>query len=62
MRVNNERDDQLPSVLFLYHVSKQESTGVSPSEMMYGCEVRLPLISRGRERLRGNQLEALQDI
>ena len=45
MCVNQERDDwddQLPSVLLSYRVSKQESTGVSPFELMYGREARLP--------------------
>ena len=32
----NDWDDQLPSILLSYHISKQESTGVSPFELMYG--------------------------
>ena len=39
MCVNKDQDDwddQLPSVLLSYHISKQESAGVSPFERMYG--------------------------
>ena len=46
MRVNNDRDDwdeQLPSALLAYRVSKQSSTGVAPFEMLYGRDARLPL-------------------
>ena len=45
MRVNKDQDDwddQLPSVLLSYRISKQESTGVSPFELMYGRSARLP--------------------
>ena len=46
MRVNNDIDDwdeQLPSALLAYRVSKQSSTGVAPFEMLYGRDARLPL-------------------
>ena len=45
MRVNKDQDDwddQLPSVLLSYRISKQPSTGVSPFELMYGRSARLP--------------------
>eukprot|EP00112_Aurelia_sp_Birch-Aquarium-sp1_P002161 Seg1233.2 transcript_id=Seg1233.2/GoldUCD/mRNA.D3Y31 product="Retrovirus-related Pol polyprotein from transposon 412" pseudo=true protein_id=Seg1233.2/GoldUCD/D3Y31 len=44
MRVNQDLDDwdeQLPSALLAYRVSKQESTGVSPFELMYGREPKV---------------------
>ena len=50
MRVNSEKDDwdeQLPSVLLSYRIAKQETTGVSPFELMYGREPRLPVDVRG---------------
>ena len=43
MKVNSSLDDwdeQLPSALLAYRISKQESTGVSPFELMYGREAR----------------------
>ena len=46
MRVNKDKDDwdeQLPHALLAYRVSKQSSTGVTPFEMLYGRDVRLPL-------------------
>ena len=46
MRVNNDKDDwdeQLPSALLAYRVSKQSSTGVTPFEMLYGRDARLSL-------------------
>ena len=46
MRVNNDKDDwdeQLPHALLAYRVSKQSSTGVTPFEMLYGRDARLPL-------------------
>ena len=46
MTVNNVKDDwdeQLPSALLAYRVSKQSSTGVTPFEMLYGRDARLPL-------------------
>ena len=47
MRVNNDKDDsdeQLPSALLAYRVSKQSSTGVTPFEMLYGRDAcSLPL-------------------
>ena len=45
MRVNKEKndwDDQLPHALLVYRVSTQSSTGVTPFELLYGREVRLP--------------------
>ena len=45
MRVNKEKndwDDQLPHALLAYRVSTQSSTGVTPFELLYGREVRLP--------------------
>ncbi|CAB3986622.1 Transposon Ty3-G Gag-Pol poly [Paramuricea clavata] len=45
MRVNKEKndwDEQLPHALLAYRVSTQSSTGVTPFEMLYGREVRLP--------------------
>ena len=50
MRVNSEKDDwddQLPSVLLSYRISKQETTGVSPFELMYGREANLPVDVQG---------------
>ncbi len=46
MKVNNDKDDwdeQLPHALLAYRVSKQSSTGVTPFEMLYGRDVRLPI-------------------
>ena len=46
MRVDNDKDDwdeQLPSALLAYRVSNQSSTGVTPFEMLYGRDARLPL-------------------
>ncbi len=40
MRVDmdmNDWDEQLPSVLLAYRISKQDSTGLSPFELVYGC-------------------------
>ena len=45
MRVNKEKndwDDQLPHALLAYRVSTQSSTGVTPFELLYGREERLP--------------------
>ena len=45
MRVNkdkNDWDEQLPHALLAYRSSTQSSTGVTPFEMLYGREVRLP--------------------
>ena len=55
MRVNQDLDDwdeQLPSALLAYRVSKQESTGVSPFELMYGREPKVSFDVRreGEER------------
>ena len=45
MRVNKEKndwDDQLPHAPLAYRVSTQSSTGVTPFELLYGREARLP--------------------
>ena len=49
MRVDKEMDwdDQLPSALLAYRISKQESTGVSPFELMYGREPKVAFDVRG---------------
>ena len=52
MRVNNDKDDwdeQLPNALLAYRVSKQSSTGVTPFEMLYGRDARLPLGVESKE-------------
>ena len=52
MRVNNDKDDwdeQLPNDLLAYRVSKQSSTGVTPFEMLYGRDARLPLGVESKE-------------
>jgi len=36
-------DRLLPYVLFVYHEVPQSTTGFSPFEFLYGCEVRGPL-------------------
>ena len=44
-RVNKEKndwDEQLPHALLAYRVTVQASTNVSPCEMLYGREARLP--------------------
>ena len=45
MRVDKEMDwdNQLPSALLAYRISKQDSTGVSPFELMYGREPKVAL-------------------
>ena len=51
MRVNSQKDDwddQLPSVLLSYRISKQETTGVFPFELMYGREANLPVDVQGK--------------
>ena len=55
-------DDQLPSDLLAYRISKQESTGVSPFEFLYGCEPKVAFDVRGRERLRVNRSEVPHNI
>ena len=49
MRVDKEMDwdDQLQSALLAYRISKQESTGVSPFELMYGREPKVAFDVRG---------------
>ena len=45
VRVNKEKndwDDQLPHALLAYRVNTQSSTGVTPFELLYSREVRLP--------------------
>ena len=46
MKVNNDQndwDEQLPHALLAYRISKQSPTGVTPFEMLYGRDARLPL-------------------
>eukprot|EP00794_Sanderia_malayensis_P014624 gene14624-16139_t len=54
MKVNcdkNDWDEQLPHALLAYRVSKQSSTGVTPFEMLYGRDIRLPLGTEQEELL-----------
>eukprot|EP00794_Sanderia_malayensis_P013568 gene13568-14969_t len=54
MKVNSDKndwDEQLPHALLAYQVSKQSSTGVTPFEMLYGRDVRLPLGTEQEELL-----------
>ena len=38
----NDWDEQIPHALLAYRSSTQSSTGVTPFEMLYGREVKLP--------------------
>lgn len=43
METENEWDDGVPLVLFALHEARQESLGFSPSELVFGHNVRGPL-------------------
>ena len=69
MRVNQDLDDwdeQLPSALLAYRVSKQESTGVSPFELMYGREPKVSFDVRRegeeRQKLIGGPAQYLTEL
>ncbi len=42
-RLERDWDDWIEIALFSYHVSPQESTGESPSYLLYGRELSLPI-------------------
>ena len=67
MKVNKDRDNWdvlLPSALLAHRVSKQESTGVSPFELLYGREPHLAFAinQEGEEKVVKDADEYLVDL